>query len=89
MVVDDPTPGNRPPHSNLLIDWWIRAHSKKSYRKMSGSKCGQKVRRKIAQGLFELARSTDSYCAIRIIVERLGDEILAKRSNGSAAVVHF
>jgi hypothetical protein len=34
------------------------------------------------QDFLELAPSVDSNCARRMIVERLGEEISAKRSNG-------
>jgi hypothetical protein len=44
---------------------------------------------KADEDFFELARYTDSNCAIRMKVETSGNEISAKWSNGSAAVLHF
>jgi hypothetical protein len=40
------------------------------------------VRNKIGQDLFGLEREIDSNCVIRVVIERWGEEISAKRSNG-------
>jgi hypothetical protein len=47
------------------------------------------ARNEIFQDLFGLARSIDSNCAIRMIIERWGEEISTERSNGWSEASHF